>query len=471
MDGKENDTSRARERLYAREIDEVVGRVENLESRLREVETLSRDNASAVRTHNKRIDRLRIDKQIIGLPRWLVDRVRGSAGDEESTPRRFAPNPKRLLLIAPRYPSSEAPYAGQPVERRVRFYIEHGFEVQVYVPEPEDTGTDRRFGATVVRAPAGELYEVLGDWEPGQICWHHPLPELWPWLRSYLGRIPIHVWIHGFEAREWQELDYNYSTEEIAANSAYWDARQVDRRKLLSELFVDHRVSKIFVSQFMRDVAERFARVRASEAHIIHNVIDTDNFSYHPKSAGDRTRVVSVRSFTARNYGTDLLAGTIEALAKTDYFQDISFEIYGDGRHFEADTAFLHKFPNVTVVRRFMDPKEMAQIYGNNGVLLIPTRWDSQGMTLGEGMSSGLVPVTNRVAAIPEFVDDEAGWLAEPDDVTGLAAGISMLYENPERFEEMSRVAAKRAREQTGPESTVSREVELLKASARASTT
>jgi glycosyltransferase involved in cell wall biosynthesis len=36
----------------------------------------------------------------------------------------------------------------------------------------------------------------------------------------------------------------------------------------------------------------------------------------------------------------------------------------------------------------------------------VPSRTDTQGVSRDEAMSSGLVPVTNAVAAIPEFVDD-----------------------------------------------------------------
>jgi hypothetical protein len=46
-------------------------------------------------------------------------------------------------------------------------------------------------------------------------------------------------------------------------------------------------------------------------------------------------------------------------------------------------------------------------------------------------MSSGLVPVTNAVAAIPEFVDETCGMLAMEDDSVNLAKGIEQLYMKP----------------------------------------
>ncbi len=453
----------ARDRLFASEIDQVMARLEVAEAKLERLEQSSQVAASALLTHGKRIERLRIDKQIIGLPSWLWRRLRSN----DETPDQdlpFLPKRDQLLLIAPKYPTAGDSYGGQPVQRRVRFYRSNGLEVVVFVPDSGDLTRENSDGVEVIRGTIDKIPEILSEVCPAQICWHHPSPDVWPWLRSYLGRIPIHVWIHGFEARPWRELAQNYATDEIVERGSYWDALEVDRRKLMNDLFLDKRVTKVFVSQFMRDVAESFAGVAAINAHVIHNVVDTDLFKYRKKEPAMRQRVVAVRSFAARNYGTDLLSQAIQELAGSDAFTSMSFEIYGDGKHFEEDMAFLHKYPNVSVFQRFLDPAEMVDIFGRNGVLLIPTRWDSQGMTLGEGMASGLVPVTNAVASIPEFVDTSIGVLAPSDDISALARGLLALQSDPDLFLEMSASAAERARRQTGPEATVGNEVELLRA-------
>ena len=69
-------------------------------------------------------------------------------------------------------------------------------------------------------------------------------------------------------------------------------------------------------------------------------------------------------------------------------------------------------------------------------------------------MASGLVPVTNAIAAIPEFVSPESGFLCEPENARELAASLETLYENPKLFERMSRAAAIEVR--------ASRSVELI---------
>ena len=87
---------------------------------------------------------------------------------------------------------------------------------------------------------------------------------------------------------------------------------------------------------------------------------------------------------------------------------------------------------------------QISKLHKSYGVFLTPTRMDSQGVSRDEAMSSGLVPITNAVTAIPEFVDDNSGILVDGEDFEGMANGIIMLYENPEVFSNLSRNASLR---------------------------
>jgi glycosyltransferase involved in cell wall biosynthesis len=87
---------------------------------------------------------------------------------------------------------------------------------------------------------------------------------------------------------------------------------------------------------------------------------------------------------------------------------------------------------------------------------------DTQGVSRDEAMSSGLVPVTNSVGAIPEFVDETCGMLARPEDVAGLTESITRLYESPELFSAMSKAAAARVRRESNYASTIGLELALF---------
>jgi glycosyltransferase involved in cell wall biosynthesis len=95
-------------------------------------------------------------------------------------------------------------------------------------------------------------------------------------------------------------------------------------------------------------------------------------------------------------------------------------------------------------------------------VFLCPKRFDSQGVSRDEAMASGLVPVTNAVGAIPEFVNAECGVLAPPEDFLGLAAGIESLYLDGNRFATMSLNASRRVRRQSDIDSIVAKEIMMF---------
>ena len=87
---------------------------------------------------------------------------------------------------------------------------------------------------------------------------------------------------------------------------------------------------------------------------------------------------------------------------------------------------------------------------------------DAQGVSRDEAMSSGLVPVTNAVTAIPEFVDESCGVLAPEEDYKEMAQGIKNLYYDAAMFLRMSENSAQRVRNQSSKQFTITREIEII---------
>ena len=83
-------------------------------------------------------------------------------------------------------------------------------------------------------------------------------------------------------------------------------------------------------------------------------------------------------------------------------------------------------------------------------------------MLMGEAMAAGAVPVTNAVAAIPEFADHSVACLAPGEDHRALAAGIAEMFDDPDGFMDRSAAARRRVVEQCGPDVTTRREVALF---------
>src|SRR5690606_32514262 len=93
-----------------------------------------------------------------------------------------------------------------------------------------------------------------------------------------------------------------------------------------------------------------------------------------------------------------------------------------------------------------------------------PTRWDSQGVSRDEAMSSGLVPITSRVAAIPEFVRGDTGFLLEPECPSGISKAILTLHDDPMLFAKMSETAATHIRATLALEQITKQELAVIKA-------
>ncbi|MGE8452035.1 MAG: glycosyltransferase, partial [Pseudomonadales bacterium] len=96
------------------------------------------------------------------------------------------------------------------------------------------------------------------------------------------------------------------------------------------------------------------------------------------------------------------------------------------------------------------------------GIFLCPSRMDTQGVSRDEAMSSGLVPVTTAVAAVPEFVDNQSGYVVEPESYEQLAKAIEDMYHNGNTFVAKSNAAAKRVRGQSASDKMAEREVAVI---------
>ena len=134
----------------------------------------------------------------------------------------------------------------------------------------------------------------------------------------------------------------------------------------------------------------------------------------------------------------------------------------GDGKLFDEILEPLRKFDNVIIQRGFLKQNEIADLHKEYGVFLTPTRMDAQGVSRDEAMASGLVPVTNAVAAIPEFVDGKCGILAPKNDYLEMAKGIEEIVNSTEKFTVMSENCSQRVKAQTSARLIINAELVLF---------
>jgi glycosyltransferase involved in cell wall biosynthesis len=195
---------------------------------------------------------------------------------------------------------------------------------------------------------------------------------------------------------------------------------------------------------------------------IIHNPIDTQVFKYVEKPIEQRKKILSIRPYASTKYANDLSVEVVLMLSKKSWFKELEFRFIGDGKLFDEVLAPILGFDNVVIERKFLRHEEIAEIHKSYGVFLCPTRMDAQGVSKDEAMASGLVPISNAVTAIPEFIDENCGILAAGESVEQMAAGIEMLYFKAEKFKILSANAARRVAVQTASELIIDKEIKTF---------
>lgn len=368
------------------------------------------------------------------------------------------------LVLTNHYPAYDDLYRNGFVHTRIRAYAEQGLKCDVFRLRQGQSVTYHEFeGIDVTTGSQEALEQLLASGQYKSVLVHFLDPAMWEVLQRHIDRIRVVVWVHGAEIQPWWRRDYNYRTEAERAKAmisseqrmAFWRGLLQPMPANLNLVFV----SRYFAEEVMEDLGMRIPDERYS---IIHNPIASELFTYRRKRPDQRLKVLSIRPYASAKYANDLSVKAIQILADRPWFADMEFRLIGDGPLFEEILAPLRIFRNVYIEQRFLTQAEIADLHKEYGIFLCPTRMDAQGVSRDEAMSSGLVPITNNVAAIPEFVDPTCGVLAPPEDAESMAQGIAMLVENPERFAALSEAAAQRVIRQSDSRIIIQREMALI---------
>ena len=370
-----------------------------------------------------------------------------------------------VIIVSNNYPSYKEKYRNGFLHSRVVKYREENLEVDVFVLKQGSETSFREYeGTNVIEGSKQALQNILQCGNHKKILVHFLEPVMWEIISKYVDSKQVIVWIHGSEIQPWHRRKFNYLSKEDEDKAKITSKpRMAFWRELFGNLPKNIRfifVSQYFANEVMEDTG---CKLDKSYYDIIHNPIDTTNFNFIEKKAEQRKKILSIRPFASMKYANDLTVKAILELSKSNHFKDMEINIVGDGRLFDETLQPLEKFSNVSINRGFLSHKEISSLHKQFGIFITPTRMDSQGVSRDEAMSSGLVPITTDITAIPEFVDSESGILTPPEDYKAMSKGILELYNNPDKFTQMSRNVAKRVRKQTDSKLIIDAELKLIK--------
>jgi len=221
----------------------------------------------------------------------------------------------------------------------------------------------------------------------------------------------------------------------------------------------------IAISEVVRQHLLRDFQVPPERTRLIYNGVDADHYATPPDPSvirayrelwriPDGTRLVGGigRLAAGKVKGFDLLLATASLLKET--LSDLRVLIVGDGprRPFLEDVA-----ERLGILNRVHFVGEMEDIripLAVMDVFVFSSRWpEAFGLTLIEAMAAGKPVVAIRMGAVPEIIREEVdGFLVDPEDIQGLAQGITRALSDRELAERMGRQAQLRVRERFGLE-------------------
>ena len=375
----------------------------------------------------------------------------------------------KKLVLTKQYPSYDDIYKYGFLHSRVRAYKKEGVLVDIFRINNQPSSPFREFeNINVATGDAALLDATLKTGQYDHVLVHLIDEHMWKVLLNHIDKIKVTVWVHGAEIQVWQQRSFEFvglSAEEIERQKKLSNNRVKFWNNLVRANY--ENLSFVFVSKWLLESAQEHLKVNFNPGKysIIHNNIDDSIFDYSEKQEQDRLNILSIRPYAKRVYANDLTAKAIMLLSKKEYFNQLNFRIIGDGDLFDETVKPLRRFKNVKIQQGFLQQHEISKEHKQNGILLVPTRMDTQGVSRDEAMSSGLVAVTTCVAAIPEFVDANCGMVVEPENAEALAEAIDYLYHNPKRFLELSNSASERVQRQSGVSQTILKEIEKIQKS------
>ena len=280
--------------------------------------------------------------------------------------------------------------------------------------------------------------------ERGEICTLAGFPV--PGTFNY--RLPMNP-------RRWTRLLTELQPGLIEAGDAFqpaWAALQVARERGIPVVAFYHshlpeilgrrfggKATERTICRYLRWLYERFDVVFAPSRlmceflnsigvpHTAHQSLGVDAEIFHPKrrTNGLRTQLglppeTRLLIYAGRFAGEKNLPVLLQAFARLG--RPYHLVMIGGDRT-ARPTA------NVTMLPYRRDSLELAQSLASADALVHAGTKETFGLVLLEAMACGRPVVAARASAIPEFVDDSVGLLAEPCNATSMADAIAALYD------------------------------------------
>ncbi|MBS7787519.1 glycosyltransferase family 4 protein [Flavobacterium sp. CYK-55] len=343
----------------------------------------------------------------------------------------------KIAILTSRYPKPEQPYNHMFVHIRSLYFKSQNQDVTVLVPSSEKT----EYIIDDIRVLCDSTSNIANQLDQYDVTYLHLL-QLYPFSaadgsivydRLKKNNKAFAIYLHGSEVQRYQQygFDFDWSIKQMI-KFFYKNVYVIPKmRRFLIQTQSRPNTIIIFPSLWMKQNAEENLRMKINNYTIIPNGIDTDFFGTPKTIATNPRRLVSIRSFSSKVYNILDSIMVLEKLPK-----DYTLTIYGEGfliPYYLRVIKQKNLEERVTIIPKFLDREAMKQVFLSYDLFISTTLFDSQGVTMLEAMSSGLLVAAYDNSSRKEFIKDNVtGILGR--DVIDLANKIVHITQQQEVF-------------------------------------
>lgn len=213
----------------------------------------------------------------------------------------------------------------------------------------------------------------------------------------------------------------------------------------------------ICISEYTRQDLLQSYDVAPQKVHVVYCGIDHAQFHPGAKSGSDWMESTGIRKEYILHVGTlserkniPMLLRAVALLRSQGRFADYQLVLAGPevsvltGGSEIRETIQNLGLKDAVVLTGHVPEGELAGLYAQAKVLVMPSLYEGFGLPILESMAVGTPVVASNTSSLPEIVAD-AGLVVPPQDEPGWAQAIGELLENPARAEEFRRRGLTRA--------------------------
>ncbi|MBR3230843.1 glycosyltransferase [Candidatus Saccharibacteria bacterium] len=325
------------------------------------------------------------------------------------------------LVVTPMYPSLNKPYSATFVYSKVKKYSENGIKTDVAVV----TNSESRLykykyqGNQVNKISFDDLRSVIRNGNYKKILVHFLDRQIGNALLACdLDDKEVFVYCHGADVDLWNPNIFSkYFTRDHVFTQRENDYRE-DRLDILRTFEKKQNVKWIFNTEWNYKNSQKATGLNFDNHEIIPCVIDEEAFVFKQRTDEQKYNILVLKKMdNVRQYAVDLAVRIIMRLSDKDYFEQLHFTVAGAGDYQKELVNPLKRFKNVTIVNGFYDHDEINGVFSKNGILLAPTRYDTQGVTVGEGAMSGMVVIASKGTGVSDMLPEELGTFFDNDKI------------------------------------------------------